>query len=740
MMAMAFGLFAFILITWTATIEGYLLLFEPFETWDVLRIASTGWTLGFLPTSLAVYGVCRLRDAQLTVGMHRFLYSTSPFLGLLFILTYARAHEWIDDLRVAGTLLVFVVAAFILSRHLSFFRKAQGHLTPLLLSWLLASIVLGWISKDQIVDPGWRALELVVCAALGSVLAPLAAQGSANVWEFVKRHKPNSTHALATALVLAALAISLVAIWFLQAWLPGLNLRQKLWVILTLALGLGLVCWGPLDALARRYPRALVASMALPLVGVIGSVWILQAPLPERFGAYPSRSSVGTVVALYSAPWDRDGDGFYSVAIGGNDCDDRDGDIHPAALDPSKNCSAPAPIASFKEHHRRPPTQARAENVFIFIIDSLRGDLFADATTRSRFPHLDNLANESLRFDNAYAPSPSTATSIPAMLTSISSLTVVQSLLDPALAFRDLIEPYWLVPIGADDYCTAVINQAPWPWISTYFPTEVDVRIFDTKVDDQGRSVTRTPEHVAEALEGCAGRPLFWILYLFEPHARGTRYLCRDGSHGGYPCYLESIDLVDEALGEMLGLLEDANALEKAMVVVTADHGEGFEGDHYLAHSSSVFNSQVHVPLFVRLPDVLPQTITQPVALAGLPATVADALGLNDDIERSYPSWLTLVDPAQADGDPLTYPPFLVENWMGYGRVQWQSPSSAIIIDEWKLIYDWVTTHVRLYNLNDDPRERTNLSVRYPERAVELRDALLSEHMRLIEHAFRLKH
>ena len=51
-------------------------------------------------------------------------------------------------------------------------------------------------------------------------------------------------------------------------------------------------------------------------------------------------------------------------------------------------------------------------------------------------------------------------------------------------------------------------------------------------------------------------------------------------------------------------------------------------------------------------------------------------------------------------------------------------PSGAVRRGDWKLIEFYENGRLELYNLRDDPGERTNLAARMPERARELRQAL----------------
>jgi arylsulfatase A-like enzyme len=68
--------------------------------------------------------------------------------------------------------------------------------------------------------------------------------------------------------------------------------------------------------------------------------------------------------------------------------------------------------------------------------------------------------------------------------------------------------------------------------------------------------------------------------------------------------YDGEISFMDQEIGTLLGALERAGRLERALVVVVADHGEAF-GEHVqiFEHNLEVFDPAVRVPLVVRRPD-----------------------------------------------------------------------------------------------------------------------------------------
>ncbi|RKY16547.1 MAG: hypothetical protein DRQ55_17765, partial [Planctomycetota bacterium] len=69
-----------------------------------------------------------------------------------------------------------------------------------------------------------------------------------------------------------------------------------------------------------------------------------------------------------------------------------------------------------------------------------------------------------------------------------------------------------------------------------------------------------------------------------------------------FRAYRGAVAATDRELGHYLAMLEQQGVLERAIVVVTSDHGEAFF-EHDNQHHSDLFDEVIRVPLLVRLPD-----------------------------------------------------------------------------------------------------------------------------------------
>jgi Sulfatase len=89
--------------------------------------------------------------------------------------------------------------------------------------------------------------------------------------------------------------------------------------------------------------------------------------------------------------------------------------------------------------------------------------------------------------------------------------------------------------------------------------------------------------------------------------------------------YATAIELMDAKIAAFYGAARGAGLLDDTVLVVTSDHGEGF-GEHGLyCHDASVYDTHLHVPLWIHHPDVAPRRCDDVVTTREL-AALARAL------------------------------------------------------------------------------------------------------------------
>jgi arylsulfatase A-like enzyme len=163
--------------------------------------------------------------------------------------------------------------------------------------------------------------------------------------------------------------------------------------------------------------------------------------------------------------------------------------------------------------------------------------------------------------------------------------------------------------------------------------------------------------------------------------------------------YDGEVRYLDAQISRLFLYLEENNLLNNTIVVFTADHGESL-GDHnyYFEHGLFVYQHQIHVPLFIRLPgQQVGSRIEQPVQLLDLAPTLLELTGI--PVPGSYQG-RSLV-PALA-GRRLEDSPVYSQTPENLGRYK------CVRMGWWKYIVD-ERGNEELYNLEDDPGETINL-------------------------------
>src|SRR5207245_6046663 len=146
---------------------------------------------------------------------------------------------------------------------------------------------------------------------------------------------------------------------------------------------------------------------------------------------------------------------------------------------------------------------------------------------------------------------------------------------------------------------------------------------------DYQRPGATTAALAEEWLRQKKGGPFFFLLPLYEPH---VPYDPPEPYRSRYPlAYDGEIATADAIVGDFLDFLRASGVYDRAVIVLTSDHGEGL-GDHGEdQHSILLYTEALRVPLMVKLPQGRRkgETIEEPAQLADIVPTVAGLLGLD---------------------------------------------------------------------------------------------------------------
>jgi arylsulfatase A-like enzyme/uncharacterized membrane protein YbhN (UPF0104 family) len=292
-----------------------------------------------------------------------------------------------------------------------------------------------------------------------------------------------------------------------------------------------------------------------------------------------------------------------------------------------------------------------APNVLFIVVDTLRADhLPAYGYERGRTPNLDRFAEDAVRFDWAFANASWTRPSFASILTGryASShgvmgkpdalpdevVTMPEVLRDggyrtagyvtnfnvgPYFNFQQGFDEYaFLEPefvLGADDSAAKLLLvQALRQGIERFRAARGSVEPGTAYQDAE--TVNRHVVSYLDRAQQQPGSPFFLFVGYMDPHDPyfphpydGTGYARAAHQHPRLDeaprlreLYDGEITYWDEQFGRLIDDLRRRGLYDDMMIVITSDHGEEFGEHGGFWHGTTLYDEQVRVPLFVKLP------------------------------------------------------------------------------------------------------------------------------------------
>jgi arylsulfatase A-like enzyme/Flp pilus assembly protein TadD len=378
-----------------------------------------------------------------------------------------------------------------------------------------------------------------------------------------------------------------------------------------------------------------------------------------------------------------------------------------------------------------PPLQSghlRGGNVLLVTIDTLRRDrLGAYGNGRGLTPTLDRLASSGVRFTHAFSHAPMTLPAHTSILTGRTPRThgvhangsfrlddgipTLATVLEHA-GYRTgafvgafVLDARFGLSRGFDDY-------------DDRYPHETDTtfRVTDRRAAEVVKAAgdwilppsVPSPQSPTSNPQSPIPTPWFAWVHLFDPHAP---YDAPAEYRAGRSPYDAEVAYTDAMLGQLLGRLGAAHALDRTVILVTADHGESL-GDHgETTHGLFAYDSTLAVPLIVSGTTVGRGVIDAPVAHADILPTIVDLLDV--------------ASPANVDGQSVVSPPAadraIYFEALEANLTRGWAPLTGVVAGDWKYIDLPVP---ELYDLGADPGEQHNVVERDGARRDTLQRAL----------------
>ena len=222
------------------------------------------------------------------------------------------------------------------------------------------------------------------------------------------------------------------------------------------------------------------------------------------------------------------------------------------------------------------------------------------------------------------------------------------------------------------------------------------------------------------------GELLQWIEEPWEhwkPHYNPEEQSQVDRHRMAYDEYILS---TDRAFGNFMAGLEQKGKLQNTAVIVSADHGESFEGGVYQHQTPYLTRPVIHIPLIVKTPG---QQIGRAVSVAAdqtaLAPTILDLAGHAKPAwmhGESLAPWINGQNPATGQG--LAFTEYLERNSVFKPL---RRGTVGVIDGEYQYVYYLETQKGALRPLNQAQAWNLDVSSQNPSRAETLRSALHSK-------------
>ena len=383
-----------------------------------------------------------------------------------------------------------------------------------------------------------------------------------------------------------------------------------------------------------------------------------------------------------------------------------------------------------------PPNSARLErpDILFILLDAARADTFNEKEIST--PHVDSLASKGTRFKRAWSPSPWTGQTIPSLLTGLNpeafgAITWGSRIPESLQTLPELLSEAGYFTVVWSQHSIYRGNRSLRRGFERFFEVRSNVL--------SDRNILPEPEDLFTD-----SQPTFALIHLLPPHGPYNPPLPFSGALTSWYTgdalvnakalnrisriqsevtnddlryirgrYNENSLFADALVGRLLQTFRGASRYENSLIVILADHGEGFLEHGRFLHTSLVYDEFIRVPLVIKWPAHVTKftpVITQAVSLLDLVPTLVDGLGLLS--ERTLfqgRSLLPLVlDQVSVNRDVYAHT-------RGVASINKRArPVSTLQSNHHKIIYNGTSETIEVYDMKSDPEEQFNLVLTEP--------------------------
>jgi choline-sulfatase len=356
--------------------------------------------------------------------------------------------------------------------------------------------------------------------------------------------------------------------------------------------------------------------------------------------------------------------------------------------------------------------------VVLVSIDTLRADhLPAYGYRGLETPHLDRFRRDAILFEEAFSPCPMTLPTHVSMLTGL--LPAEHGVRNNVgQTFDGRAHPSLPALLQGRGYATGAAvsayvlrGETGLAALFDYYEDSIDPG-HGLDFAGQQRPGGVTAGFAKRWIRDRARSPFFFFFHIYEPH---VPYDPPEPFRSRYPNpYDGEIAAADAIVGDLLDDLRIIGVYDRAVIVVTSDHGEGL-GDHGEdQHSILLYREAIRVPLLLKLPGsrLAGRIVAAPSQLIDLLPTLAALVGIEP------PSGLrghSLLDRKARPGEPIYSETLYPKIHLGWSELR------SVVDGRYHYIYG---PRPELYDMAADPGEKNDLVAGAGERAARMKSML----------------
>jgi arylsulfatase A-like enzyme len=288
------------------------------------------------------------------------------------------------------------------------------------------------------------------------------------------------------------------------------------------------------------------------------------------------------------------------------------------------------------------PLEGRFDLVLISL-DTLRADLVGSESEidgEPVTPELDAIAAEGTSFTDVMTTYPSTSAAHMSLFTG--TFPKLHGVTFPTNALPDTIATLPQI-LAAHGFATAAVTEGGMLAAQSGFR-----RGFDSYREFSGTDVWKSPRQVertfAAGVDWVERHPderFFLFLHTYQVHSPYTpppefmpSRAAKDSPTPGRDRYEAEVRYTDSEVGALMQKLERAGALDRAIVVITSDHGEEFSEHGGVYHARTVYDEVMRVPLIFWGPGAVPEgrVLSAPASLVDVLPTLLELAGLPPEV------------------------------------------------------------------------------------------------------------